>query len=288
MLQGNGTGAFTAITGNINSLARWTSANTIGSSIVTDDGTNVGIGTSTPLAKLDISTNASTNVRISSSNSNDISLEFKRLGSDWSIRNSTGLLFFGQSNDDLATVTDVLRLGGSSVTPASDATITLGSSSLRWTSVFAVNGVINTSDARDKTNVENLKYGLEELRKLRPVSFDWIDRPQEGRKIGLIAQELAEVLPEVVRTWDWNYDSDSRKKTPEKVMSNRLGVYYSDIIPVIVNGIKELDDRTINFSSAKIADLESRLTAKEVEITNQRQLIDELINRIQVLERRIK
>ena len=70
--------------------------------------------------------------------------------------------------------------------------------------------------------------------------------------------------------------------------SNRLGVYYSDIIPVIVNGIKELDDRTINFSSAKIAELESRLTAKEVEISTQRQLIDDLINRIQILEKKSK
>jgi len=72
------------------------------------------------------------------------------------------------------------------------------------------------------------------------------------------------------------------------VSSNRLGVYYSDIIPVIVNGIKELDDRTINFSSAKIAELESRLTAKEVEISTQRQLIDDLINRIQILEKKSK
>ncbi|MBK7010793.1 MAG: tail fiber domain-containing protein [Saprospiraceae bacterium] len=34
--------------------------------------------------------------------------------------------------------------------------------------------MINTSDAREKTNIKNAKYGLNDLMKLRPVSFEWI------------------------------------------------------------------------------------------------------------------
>jgi hypothetical protein len=60
------------------------------------------------------------------------------------------------------------------------------------------------SDARLKKNVEALDSGLDVLSKLRPVSFYWKEDTEQGREdkrlqYGFIAQEVQEVLPEVVR-----------------------------------------------------------------------------------------
>lgn len=54
VLKGNGTSAFTAMTGTASYIARWSANDTLGNSIIYDDGTNVGIGTSSPGKKLTV------------------------------------------------------------------------------------------------------------------------------------------------------------------------------------------------------------------------------------------
>ncbi len=54
VLKGNGASAFTAMTGTTNYAARWTDANTIGTGVLYDNGTSVGIGTTAPSAKLEV------------------------------------------------------------------------------------------------------------------------------------------------------------------------------------------------------------------------------------------
>ncbi|MGL5892539.1 MAG: tail fiber domain-containing protein, partial [Bacteroidia bacterium] len=120
--------------------------------------------------------------------------------------------------------TEKLQVGGN-ITPVFNNSGNLGRSGLRWNTVYAANGVINTSDQRQKSNIKDLKYGLNEVMKLRPVTFTWLDRPEDGAKIGLIAQEVQPVISEVVKTGD-----DSMQT---------LGVFYSDIIPVLINAIQE-------------------------------------------------
>jgi len=128
----------------------------------------------------------------------------------------------------------------SNVVPEVDDTRMLGTATRRWESVFAVDGTINTSDVRDKTNIHTLEYGLDEILKLKPVSFSWKDRPESGTKLGLIAQELETVIPEVVanpeRTPSLNSEPDAEGEV-------RLGVYYSDLIPVLIKAIQEQDEK---------------------------------------------
>jgi hypothetical protein len=50
------------------------------------------------------------------------------------------------------------------------------------------------------------------------------------------------------------------------VPAERLGVFYSDIIPVLVNGIQELDERTQGMDTMRLAQLEAGLAAKDAEI----------------------
>ncbi|MCZ8197918.1 MAG: tail fiber domain-containing protein [Flavobacterium sp.] len=198
-----------------------------------------GLGTVTPDRKLEVSGTAIGYARITSTSSSDVGIELKRSGSDWQMRNDTGDLVFAQSNDDLATVTDVVRVGGGSFTPVTDNAIPLGQSIRRWTSVHAVNGVIQTSDATDKKEMLPLSYGLEKIKSLRPISFQWKDAKIDNSSthLGFVAQEVQQVLPEVVVDYDWKEIPESQEKTWEK--TEKLGMKYAEIIPVLVKAIQE-------------------------------------------------
>ena len=76
------------------------------------------------------------------------------------------------------------------IRPTSDNTYDLGTPTYRWDDVYATNGTIQTSDIRDKENIRDLTYGLSEILKMRPVKFTWKNNPEQGEKIGLIAQEV--------------------------------------------------------------------------------------------------
>ncbi|MBL0012985.1 MAG: tail fiber domain-containing protein [Flavobacterium sp.] len=208
--------------------------------LLTIQGTGeVGIGTITPDRKFEVSGLAVQYGRISSTTASDVGLELKRVGSDWQMRNDTGEIIFAQSGDDLVTVTDVFRIGGGSVTPAVDNVVSLGQLARRWTSVFAVNGVIQTSDANDKKQMTSLTYGLDKIKQLRPISFQWKDNSIDNSSIhlGFVAQEVQQVLPEVIVDSDWIALQESSEKVWQK--SERLGMKYAEIIPVIVKAIQE-------------------------------------------------
>lgn len=122
--------------------------------------------------------------------------------------------------------------------PYSDNTFDLGTSTFRWDDVYATSGVVNTSDIRLKRNIKDLSYGLNEVMKLEPISYQWKNsRNPSEVKIGFSAQQLLTVLPEVVKTQDFVYPDE---KGPGVLQNNEnLGVYYSDIIPVLTKAIQE-------------------------------------------------
>jgi hypothetical protein len=123
----------------------------------------------------------------------------------------------------------------------------LGSPSNRWTAVFANNGITSTSDRRLKENINPLAYGLKEVLQLRPISFQWkkeqmddfiIPENQQETKLGFIAQELLEVLPEMVQTTHWR-EYEENPGVLQKEEMQRYGVSYSELIPVLVKAIQE-------------------------------------------------
>jgi hypothetical protein len=106
-------------------------------------------------------------------------------------------------------------------------------------SVDGSGNIIRTpSDERLKTDIQNIEYGLDSVNALRPVTHTWIDteRYGSGRQIGMIAQEVAQVLPEVVSAAN---DAD-----------HTLSLDYQKVVPVLVKAIQEL--------SARIAILEAK------------------------------
>lgn len=93
----------------------------------------------------------------------------------------------------------------------------------------------STSDCRLKKYVKPIKNALDKIDKIRGVEFDWkvTDGKMEkevhsfeGHDVGVIAQEIEEVLPEVVTTRDSGYKA----------------VRYEKIVPLLIQGIKELKD----------------------------------------------
>ena len=205
---------------------------------------NLGVGTNNPLQKLHVSGPAGlTAVRIANTSgtgsTSNVALDFFRntaANTDWRIYNIGANLTIGNSGDDLTTVNDLYQYQGVRFMPMNDATQNLGQATNRWNTLFASNGTINTSDAREKKNIQNLNYGLNALMQLRPVSFEWKKDDGSGTKLGLIAQELKQVVPEVVRDWDWEEDEQGNRK---KAASPILGVYYSDLIPVLIKATQE-------------------------------------------------
>lgn len=200
---------------------------------------NVGIGTTTPDRKLEVAGTGNQFARISTTNNSNVGIDFKRLGSDWQIRTDAGLLLIGQSSDDLETVTDVVRIGGASFTPATDNSTVLGQSTRRWTAVYAMNGFIQTSDANDKKQMLPLTQGLDKIKSLRPISFQWKDDTidKSSTHLGFVAQEVQQVLPEIVVDHEWIEVPDTTEKVWEK--TERLGMKYAEIIPVLVKAMQE-------------------------------------------------
>ncbi|MEO7768962.1 MAG: tail fiber domain-containing protein [Ferruginibacter sp.] len=110
------------------------------------------------------------------------------------------------------------------IAPATTGTGTLGTATYKWNTVYATNGVIQTSDKRLKTDIADLSYGLKEVLAMRPVSFYWKATPGTNKKVGLIAQEVKAIIPEVV----------SGDETKEN-----LGLNYAELVPVLINAVKE-------------------------------------------------
>lgn len=142
-------------------------------------------------------------------------------------------------------------------------------------------GDVTTSDSLCKTNIAQLASPLQKLRGLRGISFQYKNalNPNDGiqtlsldesvkdtslpegitpeitaqmreeqnrKRIGLIAQEVEQVFPEVVRT---QYDGTK-------------GILYSDLIGVLVEAINDLQD-SLTVQGTQIATLQNQMNAMQ-------------------------
>jgi len=90
--------------------------------------------------------------------------------------------------------------------------------------IRATGDIIAYSDARVKENVETIENALDKVTKLRGVSYTRNDIEDKSTKIGVIAQEILEVVPEVVQQDD----------------EGRYSVSYGNIVGLLIESIKEL------------------------------------------------
>jgi hypothetical protein len=93
-------------------------------------------------------------------------------------------------------------------------------------SIYATNDIIayHSSDKRLKDNIELISKPIEKVKQINGVSFDWNDKSEHtGHDIGVIAQEIEAVLPELVRTRDDGYKA----------------VRYEKIVALLIEAVKE-------------------------------------------------
>jgi hypothetical protein len=94
------------------------------------------------------------------------------------------------------------------------------------------------SDRRDKTNIKDLAFGVQFIKELRPVQFDWAarDGSRKGKKdFGFIAQELDEVETKFKTT---EYTRLVHKDNPDMWEADPMKTY-----PILVKAVQELSDR---------------------------------------------
>jgi hypothetical protein len=88
-----------------------------------------------------------------------------------------------------------------------------------------------------KDNLTPISNPLEKISKITGYEFDWNDKQDvhQGHDVGVVAQEIEQIIPEIVTDRDDGYKA----------------VKYEKIVPLLIESIKEL--------TAKVEELESRL-----------------------------
>lgn len=149
----------------------------------------------------------------------------------------------GVGNPHTGTIT--IASAGVATNPTQNNQIVLGTATqtqLVTAGSIIQGGVISASDERLKTDIEAEWNALELIERLAPVTFYWDETEVTKSKIplnadefskkqhGLLAQEVEEVLPELVETLD-------RGAGPYKF------VRYERLIPILLAAIQELNEK---------------------------------------------
>jgi len=87
------------------------------------------------------------------------------------------------------------------------------------------------SDERLKTNIQPITGSLNMLKQINGYYFDWKEMPgiheNEGHDIGVIAQEIESILPEIVTTRDNGYKA----------------VKYEKLVAILIQAINEQQEQ---------------------------------------------
>ena len=229
---------------------------------IIEQGGNTGIGTTSPSTKLDVNgTFQATSVRSTGGGDGGFVLrswtqsasyaslatngmsgtEYCMIsdGTNTFLGAGTGgvLKLRGPANDSspeiLLNGTDVEVNTGDMKIP--DGSLAVGNISNSATDgrIDASNDIVafSTSDIRLKNNIKSIEGALDKVMLIQGVEFDWEEKQEvhgnSGRDVGVLAQEIEQVLPEVVTTRDNGYKA----------------VKYEKIIPLLIEAIKDLNDK---------------------------------------------
>jgi subtilisin-like proprotein convertase family protein len=190
----------------------------------------VGINTSAPQAQLDIngdlkvSPNSNWNVGITENNNANIELR-QTIGG--------GTPYIDFSDDATSDYDGRIILSGNTMVYSHAGTIGAHLFNNGTKTLFTINGngsavlagaLTQNSDERLKTNIKPIKNSLKQIKQLNGYTYNWKDshRPSQNQ-IGLLAQEIEKILPELVES-----NQDGIKS-----------VNYISLIPLLLESIKD-------------------------------------------------
>jgi hypothetical protein len=229
---------------------------------------NVGIGTPEPSARLDVRGDVKVGDYLRGAN--NVVMGSGTALPTWSgnveLNNESGVGFHFRA---LTTKFDIgPGAGGAPTYPGlltlgMDGNVGIGTSSpaykLHVAGDIYTTGTYQGSDLRLKDHVQDLGYGVREVLRLRPVSYRWKDATRGQPTLGLIAQEVQPIFPELVA-----------RGTDE---AGLLSLNYTGLIPVLVKAMQEqqaaLSQKDGEMSAlraqkdAEVAALNARLAALE-------------------------
>jgi hypothetical protein len=105
--------------------------------------------------------------------------------------------------------------------------------------------IVNGSDRRWKAAIEPIKDALEIVEEMQGVRYIMKDDPSKEVRVGLLAQDVQQVLPEVIVE-----DVGGKATLFGTDYDNPLGIRYTDIIAVLIESVKTL--------SARVKELEAK------------------------------
>jgi hypothetical protein len=200
-----------------------------------------------------------------------------------------GRLVFSTTADGAGSPTERMIINSSgTVLPATDNAYYLGVGSNRWIAVYAVNGTIQTSDKREKTEIQASALGIDFIKSLKPVSYKWnigqnivsksddgktdVITPREGvrRHWGFIAQDVEESVNKAgVDFGGWLLED---KDDPD----SRQALRYDQFIAPLTKALQE--------AIAKIETLEGMVAVNNITIDEQQHQLSTLAARLTALE----
>jgi hypothetical protein len=251
-----------------------TSSVALADAILTVDGTTgkVGIGNTTPVGKLDIQYDMDVNtgsitgltsglsqygninfsgVAAQSSGSTGTTMQ----GITWQVNNYNGTTNYGNqaqlvvgNNGNIGTFMGFFTSNNYGAAPSeriridSNGLVGINDTSPSYQldvngTIRATSDVIAFSDRRVKENIVTIDNALEKVTKLRGVTYTRKDLDDKSTKVGVIAQEVLEVLPEVV-----SQDDEGKYSV---AYGNMAGVFI-EAIKELENRIKELENKSCN------------------------------------------
>jgi hypothetical protein len=100
--------------------------------------------------------------------------------------------------------------------------------------IYANGSLLSASDMRLKTDIEPIDNALDKVLALNGVYFHWNKDAQQpdGRQVGVIAQNVQQVLPEVVSS--------------SPASKDYLSVDYTRLVPVLIQAMKEQQEQFKN------------------------------------------
>ena len=274
--------------------SKWTET---GSDIYRSSG-NIGVGLSNPLERLHVNgnihlqganrsiynrtnhallfgTNNTERMRISNTGNVGINVSSpsERLHVSGNMRLNGDLFFSTVGSIRLAGFSSNIVCQGT-FEPWSNNLHDLGVSNFRWRTIYLINQPNVGSDERIKKNITPIEEGLKKVLELKPVSYQVIGN-EEITSFGLIAQQVREVIPEIVQIPDEGTEktANAEEVHPERSSNDMpedlYSMRYNDLISVLIKAVQEQQEM-IDSKQQQIDDLKKRMGEIEASLNSQR------------------